>query len=121
RYIQDVEELRIPLALVYVQHQGTRRVRRVGGMNLALRQIPDKPRIDGAEREVTLLGERPRAVDVVQDPLNLGPREVGVEQEARSPGKHWLESVVLQRLAGVGRAPVLPYDGAMNGATVAAI
>ena len=43
----------------------------------APRHIPDDPRVHVAHQQFAGLGARPRALDVVEDPLDLGPGEVG--------------------------------------------
>jgi hypothetical protein len=49
---------------------------------------------------------------VVEDPPDLGPREVGVKDEARPLADHLRELGVLhpERLREVGRASALPHD-----------
>ena len=59
-------------------------------MDAALGQVPEQPRIDGAEGEFAALGAIARAGDVVENPLELGAGEVGVEQEACFPAEEFI-------------------------------
>ena len=47
-------------------------------------ELPGEPGVDGAEGELAALGALARARHVVEQPGELGAREVGVEHEARS-------------------------------------
>ncbi len=75
----------------------------------------DEKRVDGAERELARLGASARAADVVEDPRDLGAREVSVDDEARAREDLRGVARALQLVAHVGRAAALPDDGAMNG------
>ena len=59
--------------------------------------------------------ERARALHVVEQPGDLGGREVGVEQQPGLGRDHRLVPGPLQVAARLRRAPVLPDDGAMDG------
>ena len=50
-------------------------------MDRATRESIDEPRIDGAEREVALLGPCSDLRRMLQHPLELRAREVGIEDE----------------------------------------
>ena len=113
----DVEEsadVLVPPALGDVVDQGARGVGGVGGVDAASGQVPDQPGVDGAEGELAGFGPRPRALDVVEEPLHLGPREVGVEKKAGAGGDHRFVPGGLQGGAGVGGAAVLPDDGGVD-------
>ena len=81
---------------------------------LAAGEPPDQEGVDGAEGEMAGLGERARALHVVEQPGDLGGREIGVEQQAGLGRDHRLVPGALQRAAHVGGAPVLPDDGAVD-------
>jgi hypothetical protein len=97
-----------------VVEQRPRRVRGVGRMDPAPRQLPDQEAVDRAEQKLAPFGPRPRAFDMVQQPLHLGAREIGVQQQACPVGHHRLVALVLQALAQVGGAAVLPDDGVVD-------
>ena len=64
---------------------------------------------------------RARAVDVVEQPGDLGGREVGIEQQAGLGRHRRLVSRRLERAAHVGGAPILPDDGVVDRLTGAPI
>ena len=45
--------------------------------------MPEEEAVDGPEGQVAALGSRAGAGDVVEEPGDLGRREIGVEQQAR--------------------------------------
>ena len=82
RNAEEAQQIGVPvLAMDVVQH-GARGVARVRGVHRAAREPPQQERIDGAERQLAALGRLARARDLVQQPGELGGREVGVDQEA---------------------------------------
>ncbi len=83
RNVEQREELIVPLAGVDVEQQRAARVRCIGDVGRAARQIPDQPRVDRAERELSALCARSRAIDVVEQPLELGAGKIGVENQPR--------------------------------------
>ena len=98
-----------------VVEQGARGVGGVGGVHPAAGEAPEQEGVDGAEGELAGLGQRARALDVVEQPGDLGGREIGIEQQPGLGRDHRLVARLLQRAADVGRAPVLPDDGAVDG------
>ena len=74
-------------------------------MDAAVGELPDQPRVDGAERELARSGVGPR-----EQPLELRRREVRVRHEPR-PGADQLGG---QLAAPRGRPPVLPDDRAVD-------
>ena len=83
-------------------------------MHLAAGEAPQQEGVDGAEGEMAGLGERARALHVVEQPGDLGGREIGIEQQPGLGRDRRLVPRPLQRPAHVGRAPVLPDDGAVD-------
>ena len=51
RNTQDLQQLVVPLQGMDVEHQGARGVGVIGDMDLAAREFPDQPGIDGAEQQ----------------------------------------------------------------------
>ena len=78
----DRQQLGVPGVVVHVQHQRARGVADVGRVKLAAGQHPHQPGVDGAEGELAAFGGSARAGHVVEDPLQLGAREVGVDDQA---------------------------------------
>ncbi len=88
RDVEQVADVGSPAALVDVVEQRARGVGGVGDVRLAAGQLPDQPAVDGAEQQLAVSAPRPCAVDVVEDPFQLGAGEIGIEQQAgavRSP------------------------------------
>src|SRR5690606_39781973 len=67
------------------------------------------------------LGRRARAGHRVEDPRDLGAGEVRVDDEAGAFGEERLQAIGLHAVAGLGRAAVLPDDGAMDRAAGLAV
>ena len=61
------------------------------------------------------IGERARAGDIVEQPGDLGGGEIGIEQQTGLGRDRRLVPRPFQRPAHIGRAPVLPDDGAVDG------
>ena len=115
RDAEHVEELVVPVARVDVVHQRARGVRDVGDVERAPAKLPQQPAVDRAEGEVAGLGLLARAVDVVEDPPDLGAGEVGVDHEAGLLLEEVGVALVLELVAEAGRAPVLPHDRVVDG------
>ena len=54
------------------------------------------------------------AVDVVEQPLDLRAREVGIDHEPRALADELLVALALELIAARGRAAVLPDDGVVE-------
>ena len=93
-------ELLVPAPAVDVEEHRPRGVGVVGGV--AAGELEDEPGVDRAERRP--LGP----LDVARQPLDLGPGEVGVEDQARALADELLVAGGAQLLAAPGGAPVLP-------------
>jgi hypothetical protein len=114
---RDAEALQEPVVPVLagdVEEHGAAGVRRIGGMHPAAGQPPEEEAVDGAAGE--LAAPRPGAGTghVVEQPLDLGGGEIGVDHE---PGRGLdvrLEALGHQLAAQRGRAPVLPDDGIVD-------
>jgi hypothetical protein len=80
-----VEKVVVPLERVQVHQERAARVGRVGRVHAAVRaarEVPQQPGVHGAEEQLARLGPLARAVDVVEDPPHLRPREVGGQRQA---------------------------------------
>ena len=76
------QQLVVPGAGVDVEQAGARGVGRVGRVHAPARQPPQQEAVDGAEGELAALGPRARAGHVIEDPGDLGGREIRVEPQA---------------------------------------
>ncbi len=110
RNAKEPQQLLVPVEPPQVEEHGPRRVADVGDVRGAARQLPDEPGVDRAERQPARLGPLARALDVLQDPRELGRREIRVDHQAGALADPVLEAVRLEALAEIGRAPVLPDD-----------
>ena len=93
------------------QHR-PRGVRHVGDVRGAVRQLPDEPRVDGSERELSATARRAR-----EDPLELRRGEVRIRHE---PGA-LPDQIARQLAAALGSSPVLPHDRVATGSPVRAL
>ena len=115
RNLQQRQQIVVPLVGVDVEQHGAAGVGDIGHMAAPARELPDQPAVHGAEGQLAALGGGARAVDVVQNPAQLGAREIGVDQQARLA----LDGVGMSGLAQLGAqrlgAAVLPDDGVVYG------
>ena len=75
----------VPLQGVQVHQHGARGVGDVGDVDTAVRaagHVPQHPGVHVAEQQVALVGLLASALDVVEDPLDLGAGEVGGQRQA---------------------------------------
>src|SRR5207237_1136317 len=117
RHLDLAEELRIPVERLEVHQHRARGIAVVGDVRPTLGpagQPPDDPGIDVAEEQVAALGRSTGARDVVEDPLDLRPREVGGHDQSGLGLDGRLDAVVDQLLTDVDGAGVLPDDGVVN-------
>ena len=94
------------------QHRaaGVRDVRDVDAAVGAAGQVPDAPRVDVAEQQVTGLRTVRRAVDVVEDPAHLRPGEVGRQRQPDLLAEPVLPAVARELVHQLVGARVLPHD-----------
>ena len=111
RDAQQVEHVIVPLAGAQAEQQRAARVADVGDMVATARELPGEPGVDGAEAELAAFGARPRALDVVEQPGELGAGEIRIEQQAGARGDLGLMSRCAQLRTKIGGAAVLPDDG----------
>ncbi len=104
-----------------VEQQGAAGIGDVGHVPLAVRQLPHQPAVDRAESEFAAFRALTCSRHVIEQPGQLGAREIRIEQQSGAPGDLGLETVGLQLLAQVGRAAVLPDDGRRNRPAGAAV
>src|SRR5438105_814497 len=113
--IEQSKKLVVPVAAMDIEEHRSARVRGVGYMCGAARKIPDEPRIDGAEGELTARSSRTRPWNMIEQPLELGAGEVSVDDEPRLGRDERRVPRFTQRVA-IGRgAPVLPDNRVRDG------
>ena len=84
-------------------------------MDLSPGEIPDQPGVHGAEQQLAPLGPGPGAGHIVQNPLDLGAGEVGVDEQAGFVPDIGGHAVGGQLIADGGGAAALPDDGVVHG------
>ena len=77
-------------------------------MALATGQLPDQPTVDGAKRQLAALGAHACTRHVVEQPLQLGGGEVGVQHQPGLLLDHGRAPLRTQRITAPRSAPVLP-------------
>ena len=115
RYIQELEKLAIPAAVLNIEKKGATGVCGVG-LVLA-RELVDEPGVHRAEEELPLLSPLTELGVLVEDPHELGAGEVWVEDEPRLLLHHIGKAEGLEFLANVRGTAALPDDGVIHGLT----
>src|SRR3989442_1707893 len=118
---EDLQHLVVPCACPEVEAERARGVRRVSGVNATARELPEQPRVDGAEGEVAALRAHTRPGNLVPKPAEFRAREVGVEDWAGLPARQALDTLGPEPVAQRGRPATLPDDGALDRSTGHAI
>ena len=104
-----------------IKERGAAGIGVVGSKDLTAGEIVDEPRVDGAEHKVARRGALARAVDVIENPLHLGGREIRVERKPRA-GAHQLFCALLDQLVDQRcGATALPHDGVIDGLAAYAV
>ena len=105
RHADRVEQAVVPIERPQIHQQRAARVRRVGRVHA--REVPGQPAVDRACGQLPRLGACARAGQRVEQPRQLGAREVGRERQARLRA----EAVDLaERGHALRAARVLPHD-----------
>ena len=120
--VQRLEQGVVPVQCADVVQHGAAGVGAVGNVHLAAGQLPDQPSVHRAEQKLPGLGLFPRAGDVVQDPLDLSGREIGVRHKAGVFPDIVCHAGGLEQLVHKGRgAAALPDDGIIHRASSALV
>ena len=82
-------------------------------------EAPDKKAVDGSEGEIACSCRLTCALDLIQNPSNLGAGEVGVEHKPRLAAEQLFQALLLQLCAQLGGTTTLPDDRVMHGTVVA--
>ena len=114
RDVEQAQQVGVPVLAVDVVQHGARGVARVGGVHFAPGQPPQQKRIDRAECQLAAFRRLARARDLVQQPGELGGREVGVDQEAGALPHQGVVTCGAELAAALGGPPVLPDDRAVH-------
>src|SRR5690606_8650723 len=117
RDIQRLQHDRVPVQLVNVVEQGARGVGVVGDVGLALGHLPDQPAVDGAEQQLAAPCTLAAALDVIENPLDLGAGEIGVDHQPGGLADVLFHAVTLELIADRRALAALPDDGVVDRAT----
>ena len=109
-----LQECLIPFERLDVEHQRARCVGVVRLVHFAARKFPKEPSVDRAEGKLALFGLFTRTLHMVENPLDLRAREVGVDDEARLLLELLDEPLALQILAYIRCLARLPDDGVVD-------
>jgi len=100
---------------MHIEQHGARGVAHVRHMHLAVGELPHQPAVHRAKGQLAALGRIACAGHMVQQPLQLGAREVGVHQQARLSLDGGGMAFASQLGAGGLGAAVLPDDSVVHG------
>ena len=114
-YAEEAQQVVVPVHGVNVEEHGARGVRRVGGVNFPLGELPDEPCVDGSHEQVAPLCGLPCAGRVVEQPRHARSREVGVDEQSRTLHHQRPAALGLQTGAEVAAAGILPHHGSRYG------
>ncbi len=83
-------------------------------MHRAAGQFPHEPGVDGAGQQFSLPRRLAGAVHAIENPSDLGCREIGIKQQAGGLSHLAFHALVPQDIAEVGCTAVLPDDGRVD-------
>jgi hypothetical protein len=121
RHIEEPQQVVVEGALADVVEQRARGVGGIGGMHLAAREPPQQEGVDGTECKMPALARARAPSTLSSSQAILVAGEIGVEQQPGLGRDRRLVARPLERPAHVGRAPVLPDDGAVDGLAAATV
>ena len=115
RHIEQRQKLIIPIMRVNIENAGARGIGRIRRVHLPAAQLPDKPAIHRAERQIARLRPRARVGHIVEQPSNFAGRKIRVEQQACFRAHRVLVPCRGELRAKIRGAPVLPHNGIGDG------
>ena len=104
-----------------VEQEGSRGIGGIGRVAPASGQPPQQPTVDSAEGKLARFSGGSGSRHLVEQPRELGGREIWIEAQARRGRYAELIPSFPQLAAGLGGAAILPDDRAMDGAAGAAV
>ena len=116
--LKKPEQLVVPVQRLEVHQHRAAGVGDVGDVRaavLAAGEVPDQPRVGGAEDRVALLGRLADPVDVLEDPLDLAAGEVGRRGQARLAPDDVALALTVEGAGDPVGAGVLPDDRVVVG------
>ena len=83
-------------------------------MHKAAGQAPEKKRIDSAERKLAVFCHLARIRYLIQNPGELGRREIRIEAQSRLGDNGFFRTLVFEFPAVIGGSPILPNNGPVH-------
>ncbi len=90
-------------------------------MHGAAGQTPQQETVDRAEGQVSVVRQAPGTVDVIENPCDLGRREIRVEAQPRLAGNHIVRTALPELAAISCRTPVLPDNRVVDAFAAASV
>ena len=112
--IQQFQDLFIPGQVMDVKQHGSGRVGIIRCVNLAPGKIVDQPGVHGSEEQFPRPGSLPGSRHMIQDPLQLGGRKVGIQNQSCLLAEPVLQPPGLEFLTQSRSPATLPDDGVMD-------
>ena len=115
--VKEPEQFIIPIKSLEIEEHcaaGIRHIRDVRATLYAAAQVPDKPRVDVAEDRLTSTSGSPRAVDTLEDPLNLPAGKISRGRQSRFPANDFAGAGLFQLPHDAVGARVLPDNGVVE-------
>ena len=107
---QLFEDILVPIQGVDVKHHGAAGVGIVGDVDLSAGELPDKPGLHRAKQQLSPFRALPDAGDIFQDPAQLGPGEVGVDDQTGLLPDGLRKALCFKGVAVFTGAAALPHD-----------
>ena len=114
RNIQQAQQFGVPGPVMDVEHQRTRGIRVIRDVTTAAGEPRNQPTVDRAEGQLAELRPCTQAGHLVQQPFELCPRKIGVQQQPGPFAERRLQACGLERFTYAGGTPALPDDGVVN-------
>jgi hypothetical protein len=88
-HIQQATNLIIPAALGDIIQHGAGSIGGISQMRNALGQLPNQIGVHGAKQQFAPLRSTPHTGDMLQQPIDLGGSEIGINQKTSFRGNLW--------------------------------
>src|SRR2546426_8763415 len=93
-----------------IEEHGAGGIAGIGCVESATCEVPKQPGIDGAERQLAVLGSFSRALDIVQKPAKFASRKIGVNYQPGLASNVLAETLAFEFVTEAGCSSILPYD-----------
>jgi len=111
RYFKQAQQFLIPLQGMNIEEHGAAGIAYISYMSLSVGELPYQPAVDGAKAQIALLCLGPCTRHMIEQPLELGSRKIGISHQAGFFTNHFCSTTLPQAVAVVGGATVLPHNG----------